>query len=108
MNDLSKYRIIARRSGTAGIVICISGCVVILFYFGLFNNPISWYLVLLAQCLLVVLPIPAIVTGLWAIRVLNRKVHGQEIGYALFGIISGILGIVALFIQIKYFAEDLV
>ena len=62
----------------------------------------------LAQCLLVVLPIPAIVVGLWAIRGLNRKDHGQEIGYAVFGIISGILGIVTLFIQIKYFAEDLV
>jgi len=108
VNDLSNYRNLARRSGIAGIVICISGCVVILFYLGLFNNPISWYLVRLAQCLLVVLPIPAIVTGFWAIRGLNRKDHGQEIGYAVFGIISGIFGIVAIFILIKYLAEHLV
>jgi hypothetical protein len=108
VNDLSKYRISARRSGIAGIVICISGCVAILFYFGLFNNPILSYLIRLAQCLLVVLPIPAIVTGLWAIRGLNRKDHGQEIGYAVFGIISGILGIVAILLLIKYLAEHLV
>jgi hypothetical protein len=57
-----------------------------------------------AHCLLVVLPIPAVVIGLWSIRSLDRKEHGQDIGHAVFGILSGILSIVAILFIMKYSA----
>ena len=107
MNDSSKYRRLAGRSGIAGIVICISWGIAILAHFALVDNAILAYMMRLAQCLLVVLPIPALVIGLWSIRGLNRKDHSQEIGYAVFGIISGILSIVAILFLIKYLAEHL-
>lgn len=107
MNESSKSRRLAKRSGTAGVVICISWCVAALFYLAPVDNAILAYMIRLAHCLLVVLPIPAIATGLWSLRGLNRKDDSQEIGHALFGTISGILSVVATFLVIFYLAEHL-
>lgn len=96
MNESSKYRLLARRSGVAGIVILASWCIAILFRFGPFDNPISWYLMRLADCLIVVLPIPTMIIGLWSSRGLTRRDHSQDIGYAVFGILAGLLSIVAV------------
>ena len=79
----------------AGIVILASWCIAILFRFGPFDNPMSWYLMRLADCLIVVLPIPTVTIGLWSSRGLTRRDHSQDIGYAVFGIIAGLLSIVA-------------
>lgn len=55
-----------------------------------------------AHCLLVVLPIPAVVTGVWSISRLNKKDHGKDIGYAVFGILTGILSIAAIVLILRY------
>jgi hypothetical protein len=104
VSDSSKYRLFARRSGTAGIVICISWAIALLTHFASVSNPVSVYSMRFAHCLLVVLPIPAVVIGLWSIRSLDRKEHGQDIGHAVFGILSGILSIVAILFLMKYSA----
>ena len=79
----------------AGVVILASWCIAIFFRFGPFDNLNSWYVTRLADCLIVVLPIPTILIGLWSSRGLNRKDHSQDIGYAVFGIFAGLLSIVA-------------
>lgn len=104
MIESSKYKLLAKRSGIAGIVILISWCVLPLYYFELFDNPITWYLMQLAQCLLFVLPIPAIVAGLWSFRGLNWKDYRQYLGYAVFGILTGLLSIAAALYIIMYAA----
>lgn len=104
MSESSKYRLLAQRSGIAGIVILVSWCILIISYVALDYMPILWYLMRLAGFLLMVLPIPAIVIGLWSFRGLNRKDHSQEIGYAIFGILSGLLSILAAIYLIIYVA----
>ena len=101
VSDSSKYRSLARKSGIAGIVISFSWGIAILTHFAVVDSVVSIYSMRLAHCLLVVLPIPAIVAGVWAIRGLNRKEHGQEIGQAIFGMLSGTLSIIALLFLIK-------
>jgi hypothetical protein len=91
----SKYRLLARRTGTAGIVILASWCVAVPSYFSQPENPISWHVVRLAECLIVILPIPAIVIGLWSFRGLMRQDDRRDIGHAVFGIMAGLLSIVA-------------
>jgi len=98
MIDSSTYRSLARRSGTAGIVICFSWGIALLTHFGSGSNPVSNYSMRFAHCLLVVLPIPAVVIGLWSIHGLNRKEYGQDIGHAVFGVLTGTLSIVAILI----------
>lgn len=102
VRDSSKYRSLARRSGTAGTVICISWCIAVITHLASVSNPVSVYSMRFAHCLLVVLPLPAIVIGLWSVRGLNRKEHGHDIAHAVFGILSGILTIVALVFILKY------
>lgn len=54
-----------------------------------------FYLSTLAQWLIAVLTIPAIIIGLWGLRGLSkRELNAKYIAYALFGIISGIMSIV--------------
>jgi len=58
---------------------------------------VLFYLSKLAQWLVAVLTIPAIVIGLWGLRGLSKKeLNAKEIGYAFFGIFSGIASIVLL------------
>ena len=78
------------------MVILASWCFAASFYFGQPDNPISWHLMRLAECLLVLLPIPTIVIGVWSLRGLNRKEHRQDMGHAVFGIVAGLLSIVAV------------
>ena len=87
------------------MVISFSWGIAILTHFAKVDNAMSVYSMRLAHCLLAVLPIPAIVAGIWAIRGLNRKEHGQDIGHAVFGILSGTFSIGALIFLIKYVAE---
>ena len=101
LKDLSKYRSLARKSGIAGIVISFSWGIAILTHFAVVDSAVSVYSMRFAHCLLVVLPIPAIVAGVWAIRGLNGKEHGQEIGQAIFGMLSGTLSIFAILFLIK-------
>lgn len=108
VSESSKYKLLARRSGIAGIVISFSWGIAILTHFAMVDNAVSVYSMRLAHCLLAVLPIPAIVAGIWSIRGLNRKEHGQDIGHAVFGILSGTLSIFAILYLIKYWAEHLV
>ena len=65
------------------------------------------YVMRLAQCLIVILPIPAILTGFWSIRGLNWKDHSKDIGYAVFGVISGIVSIIVVLLLIRYLAGHL-
>ena len=102
MSDRSKHRLLARRSGTAGIVICFSWGIALLAHFGSASNPVSAYSMRFAHCLIVVLPIPAVAIGLWSIHGLNRKEDGQEMLHALFGVLAGALSIVAILFLLKY------
>ena len=101
VSDLAKYSELARKSGIAGLVICISWSIAILTHFASVSNPVSVYSMRFAHCLLVLLPIPAIVTGVWSVYRLNKKDHGKDIGYAVFGIFTGILSIAAIVILIR-------
>ena len=56
----------------------------------------------LAECLLVILPIPTIVVGGWSLRGLNRKDHRHDFGHAVFGILVGVLSIVAALLLLLY------
>lgn len=107
MSDSAKYRLAAKRSGTAGIVICISWGITLLTYFASETSTLTTYSMRLAHCLLVVLPIPAVAVGLWSLRGLNRKEHRQEMGNAVFGIISGLLTVIAVVFLIIYMAENI-
>ena len=107
MSNSSKYKLLARRSGIAGIVISFSWAIAILTHFAKVDNAVSVYSMRLSHCLLAVLPIPAIVAGIWAIRGLNRKEHRQDIGQAVFGILAGTFSIFTILFLIMYVAEHL-
>jgi hypothetical protein len=101
VSDSSKYKLFARRSGIAGVVISFSWAIAVLTHFAMVDNAVSIYSMRLAHCLIVILPILAIGAGIWAIRGLNRKEHSQDIGHAVFGIISGTFSICAMLFLIK-------
>ena len=106
MKDSAKYRKLARRSGIFGIVIWVSICVAVPSFFGIFDHPINWYLMQLFGFLLVVMPIPAIVVGLWSFYGLKLKEHGREIGYAAFGVLTGLISIIAAFSLLIHVAQN--
>lgn len=108
MSDSSKYRILARRSGVAGTVLCFSWAIIAIGHFTDADGVFSSYSFRFSQCLIAVLPIPAIITGLWSLRGLRKSEMGnKEKGHAIFGTVTGILSILAIFLYLKFFSEGL-
>lgn len=95
MSKLPKYRKLARRSCIAGIIIWTAWAIIAAFFIFRIGSVVLFYLSTLAQWLIAVLTIPAIIIGLWGLRGLSkRELNAKYIAYALFGIISGIMSIV--------------
>lgn len=106
MSDLSKYRRLARRSGVAGTVLCFSWAIVAIGHFSDADGVFSSYSFRFSQCLIVVLPIPTIIAGLWALRGLQKKEMGKkETGNAIFGVITGTVSILAIILLLKLLSE---
>jgi hypothetical protein len=97
MPNPSKYRKLARRSGIAGVIIWIAWAFIGVFFTLRPEIPALFYVSSLAQWLVAVLTIPAIVIGVWGLRGLSKKeLAAKYLGYALFGIFSGIMSIVLI------------
>lgn len=97
MPNSSKYRKLARRSCIAGVILWIAWAVIAAFFILRIEFVVLFYLSSLAQWLIAVLTIPAIVIGLWGLRgLIKKELNTKEIGYAAFGIISGIMSIVIM------------
>ena len=95
MPTSSKYRNLARRSGIAGVIIWPAWAFIAVFFTLRPEIPVLFYISSLAQWLIAILTIPAIIIGLWGLRGLSKKeLTAKYIGYALFGIFSGAMSIV--------------
>lgn len=97
ISNPSKYRKLARRSGIAGVVIWLAWAFIAVFFIFRFEIAALFYLSRLAQSLVAVLTVPAIIVGLWGLSGIRKKeLSTRYIAYGLFGIFSGIASIVIL------------
>ena len=97
MSNPSKYSKLARRSCIAGVVIWPAWAFIAAFFTLRPEIPVLFYVSSLAQWLIAILTIPAIIIGLWGLSgIRHKELSAKYIGYAVFGIFSGIASIVIL------------
>lgn len=95
MPTTSKYRKLARRSCIAGVIIWPAWAFIAVFFTLRPEIPALFYVSSIAQWLIAILTIPAIIIGLWGLGGIRQKeLNAKYIGYAFFGILSGIASIV--------------
>jgi len=83
MSNPSKYRKLARRSGIAGVIIWPAWAFIAVFFTLRPEIPALFYVSSIAQWIIAILTIPAMVIGVWGLRGIRYKeLSPKYIGYS--------------------------